>query len=87
MIVDKFETPTDLHYSQTVQRLYRLHVQFETPTNLHYSQTPSPTWGYGRKFETPTDLHYSQTSNLKYRHAICERTYIHSTAYKLLKAK
>ena len=82
-----FETPTDLHYSQTEKPEPVEPVEFETPTDLHYSQTLSERLYNVCGFETPTDLHYSQTSNLKYRHALCERTYIHSTAYKLLKAK
>ena len=34
-----FESPMDLHYSQTVAIYVRNAVSFESPMDLHYSQT------------------------------------------------
>ena len=34
-----FESPMDLHYSQTVVRSYVPRLAFESPMDLHYSQT------------------------------------------------
>ena len=37
----KFESPMDLHYSQTIHVKTLLSCKFESPMDLHYSQTYS----------------------------------------------
>ena len=59
----KFETPMELHYSQTPPRMGTGRRQFETPMELHYSQTTFVHKKFTIWFETPMELHYSQTSN------------------------
>ena len=36
-----FESPMDLHYSQTHLSFHRMKLSFESPMDLHYSQTQS----------------------------------------------
>ena len=58
---DRFETPTNLHCSQTYEQLRTPYILFETPTNLHCSQTFFQSRHKYLSFETPTNLHCSQT--------------------------
>ena len=61
---DLFESPMDLHYSQTLVPSELKSSWFESPMDLHYSQTVSLPVGNEQAFESPMDLHYSQTSTL-----------------------
>ena len=56
-----FESPMDLHYSQTAETLQVYHELFESPMDLHYSQTRGHALKIIILFESPMDLHYSQT--------------------------
>ena len=61
-----FESPMDLHYSQTPTIFCFKFHWFESPMDLHYSQT----FQFGEPdifaFESPMDLHYSQTISLRF---------------------
>ena len=57
----EFESPMDLHYSQTIRNTTYYHCMFESPMDLHYSQTEQLLVLSIRQFESPMDLHYSQT--------------------------
>ena len=57
----EFESPIDLHYSQTICRCLCAGGAFESPIDLHYSQTGVGSFFSGIWFESPIDLHYSQT--------------------------
>ena len=60
-VIKSFESPMDLHYSQTLPTLIRSVSLFESPMDLHYSQTQKEQNVVGMMFESPMDLHYSQT--------------------------
>ena len=63
-----FDSPTNLHCSQT-QLAYRNEKDpFDSPTNLHCSQTYSPCNLAFSSFDSPTNLHCSQTYRVQ---AIC----------------
>ena len=63
----QFETPMELHCSQT-SRLSELgRDKFETPMELHCSQTSLHGFTKSRLFETPMELHCSQTTLLRRR--------------------
>ena len=56
-----FESPMDLHYSQTMGKQGLRIWAFESPMDLHYSQTHCALYLSNSLFESPMDLHYSQT--------------------------
>ena len=56
-----FETPMELHCSQTFPRWLARRGLFETPMELHCSQTKARTAKHPSRFETPMELHCSQT--------------------------
>ena len=59
--LELFESPMDLHYSQTDIPDELDALQFESPMDLHYSQTIKAMQNNLHSFESPMDLHYSQT--------------------------
>ena len=56
-----FETPMELHCSQTPCIRSKMKVKFETPMELHCSQTSRLSQVISYTFETPMELHCSQT--------------------------
>ena len=56
-----FVSPTNLHYSQTLNFYQDYSPLFVSPTNLHYSQTVQVALCRKVWFVSPTNLHYSQT--------------------------
>ena len=80
---DKFETPTELHCSQTEYPTLDDFHRFETPTELHCSQTEWPCCKAAAWFETPTELHCSQTWQLTTSRGLCLRPLQNYTALKL----
>ena len=57
----KFDSPTNLHCSQTTKIKRNWPLPFDSPTNLHCSQTEQSLIIFARKFDSPTNLHCSQT--------------------------
>ena len=83
-----FESPMDLHYSQTFQNLFQLLQPFESPMDLHYSQTWSLAPFLTYKFESPMDLHYSQTSHaFRYTKTSLNPLWIYTTLKQLPKKR
>ena len=56
-----FETPLELHSSQTLHLFFAGQPLFETPLELHSSQTKHLRLHPRAWFETPLELHSSQT--------------------------
>ena len=58
----QFDSPTNLHCSQTCHKLQIWKLLFDSPTNLHCSQTVKKHFSTWKWFDSPTNLHCSQTA-------------------------
>ena len=61
LLTGKFDSPTNLHCSQTWEAVKIFAKMFDSPTNLHCSQTGDYNLGNLIMFDSPTNLHCSQT--------------------------
>ena len=66
-----FDSPTNLHYSQTCPEASSSPLRFDSPTNLRCSQTGILLFILCDLFDSPTNLHCSQTQGRTVPSARC----------------
>ena len=71
MYFDWFDSPTNLHCSQTMNLSIKESIQFDSPTNLHCSQTHHLINMSLHVFDSPTNLHCSQTYQVGVQAGLC----------------